>query len=150
MMYKKILTTIILFLTLSVSTTAKESKPFDLSAYQGKVVMLDFWASWCGPCRKSFPWLNEMQAAKESQGLVVIGVNVDEDPADAEAFLQKYKATFKLEFDPKGLYASHYDIPGMPTSLIFDRNGKLIHTHAGFKLNNIDMYEAAIDSALAQ
>lgn len=151
MFYKKILTTIILFITLSVSATAtaKESKPFDLSAYQGKVVMLDFWASWCIPCRKSFPWLNEMQAAKESQGLVIIGVNVDEDRADAEAFLQRYEAKFKLEFDPKGEYASFYDIPGMPTSLIFDRNGQLIHTHAGFKLNNIAEYETAIDSALA-
>ena len=150
MFFKKIITTVILFITLSVSASAEEPKPFDLSAYQGKVVMLDFWASWCIPCKKSFPWLNEMQAAKESQGLVIIGINVDEDSADAESFLQKYEAKFKLEFDPEGQYASFYDIPGMPTSLIFDRDGELVHTHAGFKLSNTDDYEAAIDSTLAQ
>ncbi|MEH6458013.1 MAG: TlpA disulfide reductase family protein [Cocleimonas sp.] len=150
MFFKKILTIIIILITISSSAMAKEAKAFDLSAYQGKVVMLDFWASWCVPCRKSFPWLNKMQSTKSSNGLVIIGINVDEDTADAERFLNKYVATFKLEYDPEGKYASYYDIPGMPTSLIFDRNGKLIHQHSGFKLKNIAEYESAINGALAK
>ena len=150
MLSKTILTITILLMTISGSSTAKEAKPFDLSAYQGKVVMLDFWASWCAPCRKSFPWLNKMQSIKSSNGLVIIGINVDEDAADAERFLNKYVATFKLEYDPEAKYASYYDIPGMPTSLIFDRNGKLIHQHSGFKLKNIAEYESAINEALVK
>ena len=135
---------------MSGSATAKDGQAYDLSAYKGKVVMLDFWASWCIPCRKSFPWLNQMQVEKSSKGLVIIGINVDEDVADAERFLQKYAADFKIEYDPKGKYASFYDIPGMPTSLMFDRNGKLIHQHSGFKLKNVAEYEQAINDALAK
>lgn len=143
---------ILIFLTFisTNSVIASNGKPVDLSAYKGKVVMVDFWASWCTPCRKSFPWLNQMQSRKSSQGLVIIGVNVDEDSADAELFLKKYQANFKLFYDPKGEYASYYDIPGMPTSLIFDRNGELIHQHSGFKLKNIKEYERDIDNALAR
>jgi len=143
---------ILVFLTFISANPAiaSDGKPVDLSAYKGKVVMVDFWASWCTPCRKSFPWLNQMQSSKSSQGLVIIGVNVDEDPDDAHLFLKKYQADFKLMYDPKGEYASFYDIPGMPTSLIFDRNGKLIHQHSGFKLKNVNEYEREIDKALAR
>lgn len=134
---------------LASSASLANGKAIDISAYKGKVVMVDFWASWCTPCRKSFPWLNQMHASKSSQGLVILGVNVDEDSADAQRFLKKYQADFKLLYDPKGEYASFYNIPGMPTSLIFDRNGKLVHQHSGFKLKNVTEYETQIDKALA-
>ena len=139
------------FICLSLTSTAvvAEGKPFDLSAYKGKVVMVDFWASWCGPCRQSFPWLNEMKAKKEAQGLVILGVSVDENLKDAKKFLAKTPADFEIIYDPKGKYASYYDIPGMPTTLIFDREGKLQHQHAAFKLNKIAEYEQLIDQALA-
>ncbi len=152
MLPHKILLKFFLFIALSISSsaTAQDTQAFDLSAYKGKVVLIDFWASWCIPCRKSFPWLNEMQATKAAEGLVIIGLNVDEDRADAERFLQKYPADFKVEFDPKGGYASHYEIRGMPTSLIFDRDGQLIHHHTGFRLSDVAEYESAIDKALAK
>lgn len=150
-MFTKILTQYCLFVCLSLTsfTGMAEGKPLDLSAYKGQVVMVDFWASWCGPCRESFPWLNEMVAKKKSQGLVILGVSVDEDLKDAAKFLATNPAQFDIIYDPKGEYASYYDIPGMPTSLIFDRNGKLQHQHAAFKLNKVAEYEQYIDNALA-
>ena len=116
----------------------------------GNVVLVDFWASWCPPCRESFPWLNKMQQQKSAQGLVVIGMNVDENKQNAEQFLKQYPADFKIMYDPKGQYASHYNIPGMPTSLLFDKQGKLLHTSVGFKLTETAEYERIIDQVLAQ
>lgn len=136
-------------LTLMSSSWAADGKALDLSAYKGKVVLVDFWASWCVPCRKSFPWLNQMNRIKEPKGLVVLGVNVDEKSQDAARFLEEIKADFKLIYDPKGQYASYYNLPGMPTTLIFDRQGKLQHQHSGFKINKTDSYEQVIDKVLA-
>jgi len=137
-------------LTTQVSAIAADGKPVDLSPYKGKIVMLDFWASWCTPCRKSFPWLNQMEEKKSAKGLLIIGVNVDENNADAQHFLEQNKAIFKIIYDPKGEHASFYNIPGMPTSLIFGRDGKLIHQHSGFKTKNTAEYERLIDNALSQ
>ena len=150
-MLNKIITRCCLFILLSVTSVSAiaAGKPLDLSAYKGKVVMVDFWASWCGPCRESFPWLNEMKAKKESQGFVILGVNVDESAQDAKVFLAANPAQFDIIYDPKGEYASYYDIPGMPTTLIFDREGKLQHQHAAFKISKIAEYEQIIDQALA-
>ena len=150
-MFNKILVQSCLFLFLSLAslTSIAGGKPLDLSAYKGQVVMVDFWASWCTPCRESFPWLNEMVAKKKAQGLVVLGVSVDENLKDAEKFLAANPAQFEIIYDPEGEYASYYDIPGMPTSLIFDRDGKLQHQHSAFKLNKVAEYEQYIDNALA-
>lgn len=138
-------------LTLFLSTTvsAESGKPLDLTAYKGKVVLVDFWASWCAPCRKSFPWLNEMENKYGSKGLVILGVNVDENSEDAQRFLKENPAIFKLVYDPKGQHASFYDLPGMPTTLIFNRQGKLVHRHAGFLTANINEYEQQIIKSLA-
>ena len=133
----------------SLSWAADKGEPLDLSAYKGKVVMVDFWASWCGPCRKSFPWLNKMQKEKSGKGLVILGVNVDENSDDAKKFLEKYPASFKLVFDPKGKHPTYYNILGMPTTLIFDRKGVLTHQHVGFKDKKMTEYEQLIDQALA-
>jgi len=154
-MFKKLIkiritTFMLLVFLISSMASAGDGKPVDISAYKGKVVMVDFWASWCGPCRKSFPWLNEMHRTKSSKGLMIIGVNVDENSQDAQQFLKKNPAVFKLIYDPKGQHASFYDLPGMPTTLIFDRQGKLVHKHAGFKTNKTKEYEQVIDQVLAQ
>jgi thiol-disulfide isomerase/thioredoxin len=150
-MLKKI--TIISFLLILMAfqsiATASNGKAIDIVAYQGKVVLVDFWASWCAPCRKSFPWLNEMQEKYGSQGLIILGVNVDENSQDAKQFLKENPAVFNLIYDPKGQHATYYEIPGMPTTLIFNRQGELHHKHAGFKVNKIQEYEQAIIQALA-
>ena len=148
-MLNKLFITFFFSLFLSANVFAEEGKPLDISAYKGKVVLVDFWASWCAPCRKSFPWLNDMQKQYASKGLVILGVNVDENPQDAQRFLKENPAIFKLIYDPKGQHASFYDLPGMPTTLIFDRQGKLAHRHSGFLTAKVQEYEQLIVQSLA-
>lgn len=131
-----------------INMVQAEGKPLDLTPYKGKVVMVDFWASWCPPCKNSFPWLNKMAREKGSQGLVVIGVNVDENTADAKRFLAQIPAKFPIIYDPTGEHPTYYDIPGMPSTIIFDRSGKKVHIHNGFKLTKVMQYEAALNQAL--
>src|SRR3974390_1288475 len=100
------------FMSALFSANANE---LDLAAYKGKVIYLDFWASWCNPCRESFPWLNELQQEYGGKGLVVIGVNVDHDKKLADQFLERYGAQFKVLYDPKGEIAEKYDFKDMPT-----------------------------------
>jgi thiol-disulfide isomerase/thioredoxin len=110
----------------------------NLNEYKGKVVYLDFWASWCGPCKESFPWLNKL--AKENKDLVVIGVNLDKDKSDAEAFLKKYPADFKVVYNPKADLAEKYKVKGMPYTIIFDKEGNQKFKHIGFSLKKADEY----------
>ncbi|MEN9434609.1 MAG: hypothetical protein RLZZ422_2198 [Pseudomonadota bacterium] len=142
--------TLLLAVSVGFNLARAEGQPLDLSPYKGKVVMVDFWASWCPPCKNSFPWLNKMARDKAPQGLVVIGVNVDENSADAKRFLAQIPAKFKIIYDPKGEHPSYYEIPGMPSTIIFDRNGKKVHLHNGFKLTKVMQYEAALNQALKQ
>jgi cytochrome c biogenesis protein CcmG/thiol:disulfide interchange protein DsbE len=107
--------------------------PLDLAQLRGKVVLVDFWASWCEPCRHSFPWLNEMQAKYADRGLVVIGVNVDRERGDADRFLRDVPALFRVVYDPAGTLASRYDLPGMPVSYIIGPNGDVVGRHIGFR-----------------
>jgi cytochrome c biogenesis protein CcmG/thiol:disulfide interchange protein DsbE len=104
-----------------------------LEAYAGKVVLLDFWASWCSPCLQSFPWMNELQQKHGGEGLVVLAVNLDQDRKLAEAFLGKTPAKFKIEYDPNGAVARQFGVQAMPTSFLIDRTGKVRVRHAGFK-----------------
>jgi cytochrome c biogenesis protein CcmG/thiol:disulfide interchange protein DsbE len=104
-----------------------------LDAYAGKVVLVDFWASWCSPCLQSFPWMNELQRKHGGEGFVVVAVNLDQDRALADAFLGKTPATFRVEFDPAGSVARQFDVQAMPTSVLIDRSGKVRVRHAGFK-----------------
>jgi cytochrome c biogenesis protein CcmG, thiol:disulfide interchange protein DsbE len=138
-----------LLASMTISLPATGDDTLDLSAYSGKVVVLDFWASWCVPCRRSFPWLNEMQAKYGADGLVIVGVNVDEDPAEADAFLAEYPADFEIFYDSGGELAGQYDLPGMPSSFVIGRDGELSASHLGFKAKKQDEYEAAIVAALA-
>lgn len=115
---------------------------------EGKVVYIDFWASWCVPCRKSFPWLNQMQATYGKDGFAVIAVNLDESPELANAFLDKWPANFAVTYDPTGMTAEHYQLKGMPSSFILDRSGEVATTHIGFSTSKIGEYEQHIKSLL--
>jgi thiol-disulfide isomerase/thioredoxin len=123
--------------------------PAALSAYQGKLVYLDFWASWCGPCAESFPWLNRMHDKYAGQ-LVIVGVNVDTDGKAADAFLAKHPARFDILRDPAGKLPEHYAIEGMPSSVLIAPDGRVLHRHAGFRGADAESYEAAIRAALPQ
>lgn len=142
---KKILVSICILVT---SFSASASSPIDLSPYKGKVVYVDFWASWCLPCRKSFPWMNQLRSDFNQKDLAIIAVNVDKNPQLAAHFLQKHPASFKIMYDAEGEHASYYNLQGMPSSFLFDRDGKLIKTHKGFFIKNKNRYEQEIQNAI--
>jgi cytochrome c biogenesis protein CcmG, thiol:disulfide interchange protein DsbE len=119
-----------------------------LAALAGRVVYLDFWASWCGPCRQSFPWMNEMQSKHGPAGLQVLGINVDKRQADADSFLAANPANFLIGFDPQGDTPRRYAIKGMPTSLLIAPDGKVLSSHSGFRDEERPELEARIVAAL--
>ena len=146
--------TILFWLFLAVAPAAvadaADSAPLDLGQYQGKVVVLDFWASWCGPCRRSFPWLNEMHARYARDGLVIIGVNLDADRGDAQEFLEDYPVDFGIYYDPEAALAMEYEVEAMPSSFVIGRDGQVKATHRGFKTKQQAEYEAILVEALGE
>ena len=120
----------------------------DLGQYHGKVVLLDFWASWCVPCRRSFPWMNEMQEKYGNSGLVIIGVNMDADADAAQAFLDEYPAEFEIIYAPDGVMAKAFGVRAMPSSFVIGRDGEVVTRHLGFKVKKQTEYETDLVSAL--
>ncbi len=105
----------------------------DSISVDGKVVYVDFWASWCVYCRKSFPWINEMQSYYGDSGFVVVAINLDKNHKLAEKFLKDQELRAIHLFDPKGKIAESFGLKVMPTSFVFDRSGKLAFKHEGFQ-----------------
>jgi thiol-disulfide isomerase/thioredoxin len=99
----------------------------------GKVVLVDFWASWCGPCAGSFPAMEELHQRYKERGLVIIAVNVDEKAADMQVFLKKHPATFAVVRDAQHKLVSAVNVKTMPTSFILDSTGKVRFVHNGFR-----------------
>jgi len=126
------------------------SAEFGIDQYEGKVVVLDFWASWCVPCRRSFPWLNAMHEKYADEGLAIVGVNLDMERADAEQFLQEYPAMFTILYDDDRQLAEQFEVVAMPSSYVIGRNGKVIARHMGFKVKQQDDYESVIVDALRE
>jgi hypothetical protein len=91
---------------------ARADSSFDLSRYRGRVVYPDFWASCCGPCRQSFPWMEIIKSTYEVQGLEIVAVNLDRDRAAADKFLNRFRPTFDVRFDPNGELAELYKVQG--------------------------------------
>ncbi|MCW9013247.1 MAG: TlpA family protein disulfide reductase [Gammaproteobacteria bacterium] len=120
-----------------------------LSSFKGKVVYVDFWASWCKPCRKSFPFMNDMHKRYEKKGLKVIGINLDSEKADADRFLKKFPADFTVAYDAEGKTPKTYKLSVMPTSYLIDRRGNMIDIHQGFKEGQAADLETKIKKALA-
>jgi thiol-disulfide isomerase/thioredoxin len=117
----------------------------------GKVVLVDFWASWCGPCKESFPALNRLHAKYASKGLVIIGVGVDDDAAKYKSFAAKMGAAFPLAHDAGHQAAGFFNPPAMPTSYLVDRKGVIRHVHKGFRGAKTEAeYTAEIEALLGQ
>jgi thiol-disulfide isomerase/thioredoxin len=140
---KFILTSLLLLLPNTYATD-----DLKIENYRGKVVYIDFWASWCAPCKESFPWLNEVQKKYQAQGLVVIGVNVDREKAKADEFLKTTPAQFPIVYNPDGSMPKKFGVQGMPYAVIIDKTGKTIHTHIGFRGDKTKEYEHIIEGAL--
>ncbi len=137
-----------LFFPFPLSASPAFADDLNLSAYKGKVIYLDFWASWCTPCRLSFPWMNDLQNTLGERGFVVIAVNVDHDRELADDFLQTNDAQFKIVYDPEGNIARKYDFRDMPTSILIGRDGKIRSVHNGFFPNREGSYLSDIYALL--
>ena len=145
---------------LLASTTvanAEQAKLFDLKTLdgqissielKGQVVYLDFWASWCGPCRKSFPWMNKMYDKYQAKGLEIVAVNLDPNREHADEFLKKIPVHFTVALDPEGKTADAYNVQVMPTSFLIGLNGEILWEHKGFRSSRQDDMEAKIAKVL--
>jgi len=123
----------VLLSTITWANTPVESE-FNhlLEENKNKVIYIDFWASWCIPCRQSFPWMNNMQEKYKAQGLTIISINLDQDKINADEFLAEIPSNFPVLFDPKGKLAKKFKLKGMPNSFIINRQGELVSKHVGF------------------
>ncbi len=110
-----------------------DNKNINLEKLRGKVIYLDFWASWCDPCRKSFPWMNDMHSRFDSKEFTIVAVNLDASKADAIKFLQKVPAKFDIAYDPDGKVAEKYHLKAMPSSYLIDKRGNLVFAHKGYR-----------------
>lgn len=150
-MFKQVLFSLLIILASIHNVSAKDSSAQLhklLQQYKGNVIYVDFWASWCGPCRKSFPWMNNMQS--KYTDLKIISINVDNNKSLATEFLQKTPAKFSVIYDPKGRIAKKYKIKGMPSSYIFNKKGQLISSHVGFTETKKSQYELELQTLLAE
>ncbi|MFK7997155.1 MAG: TlpA family protein disulfide reductase [Granulosicoccus sp.] len=138
---------IVALLLSPLASVASTDTAFNLENYKGKVVYVDFWASWCTPCRASFPFMQNLSELS-GESLVVVAINVDESRDDAEKFLEQFDVNFEIVYDPDGELATSFDLKGMPTSYLFDRNGQLIGSHIGFRKKDIGKLETAIANAI--
>ena len=103
-----------------------------LSEYRGQVVMLNFWASWCGPCRQEFPHLDALQQKYADLGFTVFGVNVEQDRASADRVLRDIPVTFPILFDDVNTVCEQYGVDAMPMTLLLDRHGVIRLRQRGY------------------
>lgn len=139
-----------LFLTGSTTSLfCYAEKTLNLNEHKGKVVYLDFWASWCGPCRLSFPFMETLQKSYGSKGLDVVTINLDADTQSAEKFLTELHSRLPVIFDPNGKLAEQFNVEDMPTSIIIDREGQIKFVHQGFHEAKTDEYIEHIQTLLS-
>ena len=120
----------------------------ELPATEGKVVLVDFWASWCTPCKLSFPWMNQMHEQLGAQGLRIVAINLDRKEADAQRFLAQAPARFAIAMDAAAETAKLLAIQAMPTSLLVAADRSVLFTHRGFKLEDRADLEAKLRATL--
>lgn len=130
--------------TLRLATAKGDAVALD--KLRGQIVYVDFWASWCGPCRRSFPWMNEMQAKYGAKAFTVVGVNVDKKRPDADRFLAQNPAAFTIVYDESGATPAAWGVKGMPSSYLVDGAGKVVFVERGFT----DEHKAAMEQRIAQ
>ena len=121
-----------------------------LDGLRSKVVLVDFWASWCGPCRQSFPWLSTMSERYGDKGLVVVAINLDKDRDQAQAFMRQFTPPFIVAFDPQGKTAEAFKVNAMPSSFLVSRSGRLVYSHAGFALRDTGAIEKQIQEQIKE
>ena len=134
-----------------LSLRDKNGKTVTLRSLRGKVVVLDFWASWCGPCKKELPALDKLAKSFGQEGakVVFVAVNIDKDRAKADRFTKAAGvSTLKLLYDPSGASAGTYDLPTMPTSFVIDGKGIIRNVHAGYSSGDEKSLQREVDALL--
>jgi len=121
-----------------------------LQEQRGQVVMLNFWATWCGPCRREMPELNRIYGKYHAAGFVLLGVNVDQDQANARGVASKLGVRFPVLFDAKQSVSRLYDLSTMPSTVLIDRDGRVRYVHQGYKEGYEDAYEKQIAELLRE
>lgn len=124
--------------------------PIALESFRGKIVLLDFWASWCGPCRAAMPAYQVLHERYAARGFSVLAVNLDEAPADGRAFLARVAVNYPIASDPQGSSAEQYRLTGMPTALLIDRRGEVRRRWVGFKDEELPALRRDIEALLAE
>lgn len=125
-------------------------EPVTLEALKGQVVLVDFWASWCAPCREELPVLEALYKKYRAQGLVIVGVGLDKDAKNLGKFLRATPLSFRIVHDAAGAVADRYAPPKMPSSYLVDRKGIVRYVHAGFKAADKVPLEREIKALLAE
>jgi peroxiredoxin len=121
-----------------------------LSEYRGQVVLINFWASWCGPCRQEMPHLDSIQQKYQGMGFTVFGVNVEQDRAMADKVLRDIPVTFPILYDSDNEVSQTYDVDAMPTTVLVDRNGEIRYMHRGYKPGYELEYEKQIKTLIRE
>jgi thiol-disulfide isomerase/thioredoxin len=121
-----------------------------LSAYKNKVVLIDFWATWCPPCQKSMPFFNELRNQYLKDGFEIVAINVDEDSETAREFLKAHPVDYKIVFDPGGNCPAVFDVKAMPSSYLVDKTGKIRRIHLGFRDEDQALLREQISTLLAE
>jgi thiol-disulfide isomerase/thioredoxin len=127
-----------------------DAPPPELARLRGEVLWIDFWASWCGPCAGSIPFLNALDAELGARGLRILGVNLDEDPRDAAEFLESHPARFALAADPTGECPRRFGVDAMPSAYLVDRRGVVRHVQRGFRARDTAALRRLVEALLAE
>ena len=129
---------------------SRSGKNIKLSELRGEVVMLNFWASWCGPCRQEMPLLEKIHKKYKRLGFTLLGVNVEENSSDAKNYLKDVKVTFPILFDSTQKTSKLYNVSAMPTTILIDRNGNKRFIHKGYKPGYENDYKRQIKKLLRE
>jgi peroxiredoxin len=129
---------------------SRSGQPVSLAQYQGQVVMLNFWASWCGPCRQEMPLLDSIYRKYKPMGFTLIGVNVEPDSKAANDWLKQTPVSFPILYDKESKVSKLYDVEGMPSTVIIDRTGKVRVLHRGYKPGDEDQYLDSIRALIRE
>jgi thiol-disulfide isomerase/thioredoxin len=131
--------------------SGRNGKPVDLSQFKGQVVMINFWATYCVPCRQEMPLLEEIYKKYKPMGFTLVGVNVESDSKGAEAWLAKQKpVTFPIAFDTESKVSKLYNVAVMPSTVFVDRKGNIRIVHKGYKAGEENIYLTQIRSMLKE
>lgn len=134
----------------SFTLPSRSGDTVSLGQLKGKVVMLNFWASWCGPCRQEMPLLEQMHKRYSALGFTLVGVNVDENSKDAEDWLSKTPVSFPVLFDRESKVSALYDVKAMPSTVFIDRKGNVRYLHKGYKAGDEGEYLNQIRALLKE